>query len=101
MKNLRWWIIGYIIALAVTLLSPLASGEPDGLERVAGDEGFLEKAEDAPYSVIADYVFPGIENEAVATILAGIVGVTIVFIMVVGIAYLAQRTVANRGARSL
>lgn len=100
MKNLRWWVVGYVIALAVALLSPLASGAPDGLERVAADEGFLEKAEDAPYSVIADYVFPGIESEAVATILAGVVGVTIVFLLVFGIAYLAQRTVANRGARS-
>jgi len=100
LKNLRWWAVGYFIALAVTLLSPLASGAPDGLERVATDEGFLEKAEDAPYSIIADYVFPGIESEAVATILAGVVGVTIVFLLVFGIAYLAQRTVANRSARS-
>ena len=94
--KLRWWIAGYVIALAVVLLSPLASGSPDGLERVAGDKGFLERAEDAPYGVIADYVFPGIQNEAVATILAGIVGTTMVYVLVAGAAYLGLRLARGR-----
>ncbi len=94
--KLRWWIGGYLIALAVVMLAPLASGDPDGLERVAENQGFMEKASDAPYSIIADYVFPGIENEAVATILAGLVGVTIVYLLVAGGAYLAYRSVARR-----
>ena len=38
MQNKRWWIIGYVIALALTVISPLASGDPDGLERVAQDQ---------------------------------------------------------------
>ena len=91
-----WWIAGYFIALAVTLLAPLASGSPDGLERVAEDQGFIDTARDAPYSVIADYVFPGIENEAVATILAGVIGVTIIYLLLVGGTYLAYRTASNR-----
>ena len=99
MKRLRWWIVGYLVALGVALLSPLASGEPDGLERVAENEGFLEKAEGAPYGVIADYLFPGIGNEALATILAGVVGVTVIYLLVAGIAYLANRAVANRRSR--
>ena len=100
MKHLRWWVVGYVVALAVALLSPLASGDPDGLERVAGDKGFLARAEDAPYSVIADYVFPGIGNEAVATMLAGIVGVTIAYLLVAGVAYLGYRAVSSRNPRS-
>lgn len=99
--KLRWWIIGYFVALAVALLSPLASGEPDGLERVAEDNGFLEKAEDAPYSVIADYVLPGIENEALATILAGVIGVTIAYALVFGLAHLAYQRIARRRTRSI
>ena len=98
--RLRWWIIGYFLALAVALLSPLASSQPDGLERIAEDEGFLGKAEDAPYGVIADYVLPGIENEALATILAGLIGVTIVYLLVAGLAFIAYRTISARRSRS-
>ena len=72
------------IAVAVTLLAPLASGSPDGLERVAEDSGFIERAQGAPYAIIADYVVPGIQNEALATILAGIIGVTVVYVLVAG-----------------
>ena len=91
-----WWIAGYFIALAVTLLAPLASGSPDGLERVAEDQGFIDTAKDAPYAVIADYVFPGIENEAVATILAGVIGVTIIYLLLAGGTYLTYRAASNR-----
>ena len=77
-------MLGYVIALAVTLLAPLASGSPDGLERVAGDYGFIERAQDAPYAVIADYAIPGIQNETLATILAGVIGVTVVYALVAG-----------------
>jgi hypothetical protein len=69
-------------------LSPLASSSPDGLERVAEDKGFLGLGEEAPFQVIADYVFPGIENEAVATILAGIIGTLVLFGVVYGVAWL-------------
>ena len=91
-----WWIAGYFIALAVTLLAPFASGSPDGLERVAEDQGFIDTAKDAPYSIIADYVFPGIESEALATILAGVIGVTIIFLLLAGGTYMAHRATANR-----
>jgi len=99
--KLRWWIAGYVIALAVALLSPLASGSPDGLERVAEDKGFLARAEDAPYGVIADYVLPGIENEAAATMLAGIVGTTVMYVLVMGAAYLGLRLLRRRGASTV
>jgi hypothetical protein len=92
----KWWIVGYLAALAVTLISPLASGSPDGLERVAESEGFSQLAEKAPYAVIADYAVPGIDNEAVATILAGVIGVTIVYLMVAGGALLLYRLAASR-----
>jgi cobalt/nickel transport system permease protein len=85
--GVRWWVLGYIVAVAVTLLAPLASGSPDGLERVAEDSGFIERAQGAPYAIIADYVVPGIQNEALATILAGIIGVTVVYVMVAGSLY--------------
>jgi hypothetical protein len=91
----KWWIVGLLIALAVTLLSPLASAWPDGLERVAENKGFIEDAQDAPYEVIPDYVLPGIGNEALATILAGIVGTLVVFGLAYGLGILLRRREAT------
>ena len=82
--GIRWWAAGYLIAVAVVLLAPFASGSPDGLERVAEDAGFLERAQSAPYAVIADYALPGIQNQALATILAGVIGVTLIYLLVAG-----------------
>lgn len=70
--------VGLAIALGVALLSPLASGDPDGLERVAEDEGFIETAEDPWYEILPDYSIPGVDDEAASTILAGLVGVVVV-----------------------
>ncbi len=86
-----WWIAGLLLALAVALLSPLASPHPDGLERVAEDHGFIDKAQDAPFQVIADYLFPGIQNEAVATILAGLLGTALMFGVGYGLAWTLRR----------
>jgi ABC-type spermidine/putrescine transport system permease subunit I len=93
MEKLRkyWWVVGLLLALGVALLSPLASSHPDGLEKVAEDEGFLDQAQDAPYEVIPDYAFPGIENEAVATIVAGLVGTVLLFAVGYALAWLLRR----------
>jgi hypothetical protein len=91
----RWMgiiAVGLGLAVIVALFSPLASSHPDGLERVAEDEEFLHKAKDPPYKIIADYVFPGVENEDVATILSGLIGVAIVAGIGFGIAYALRAT---------
>ena len=93
--KIKWWIVGLLIALAVALVSPLASAWPDGLERVAEDRGFIENAQDAPYEIIPNYVFPGIGNEAGATILAGIVGTLVVFGLAYGLGALLRRREAG------
>jgi hypothetical protein len=82
---------GLGVALLITLFSPLASSSPDGLERVAEDKEFINKAEDAPYKVIADYVFPWVENEDAATVLAGAVGVLVVAGVTLTLAFGIQR----------
>jgi len=79
MSNKKWWLIALVFCLLLATISPLASSSPDGLEKVAEDKGFIEAAGEAPFEVIADYVFPGIENEAVATILAGWIGTLLLF----------------------
>jgi hypothetical protein len=91
----KWWLIGLVICLAIAALSPLASSSPDGLERVAEDKGFIGLSQESPFQLIADYVFPGIENEAVATIMAGLIGTLILFGMVYGLAWLVKSTRAQ------
>ena len=90
--KIRWWHFGLAIALLLTVISPLASSHPDGLERVAEDAGFVDRATAPPYQVIADYVFPGVQNEALATILAGIIGTLLIFTVVYGMARFLRRS---------
>lgn len=82
-RGSRWVAAGLAVALAITLFSPLAASSPDGLERVAEDQEFSERAQDAPFPILPDYTIPGIDNETMTTILAGVVGV----LMVAGVGY--------------
>jgi cobalt/nickel transport system permease protein len=70
-----------IAALLVLVVAPLASEEPDGLERVAIDQGFNDSAEEHALadSPLADYGVAGIEDEASGTRLSGLIGVLITF----------------------
>lgn len=89
--KLKWWHVGLLIALGLALISPLASSWPDGLERVAEDKGFIEDAQEPGFEIVPDYVFPGVGNEALATILAGVVGTLILFGLTYGLAALLKR----------
>ncbi len=89
-----------VVALAVavglaTALSPFASSSPDGLNRVAQDEGFAEAEAPGGFqqdgSPIADYAFPGVGNERVATGLAGFAGTLGLFALGLGLARVLRR----------
>jgi cobalt/nickel transport system permease protein len=80
-----WAIAGLIIALAVVLFSPLASADPDGLERVAEDIGFLGQGQDAPYTILPDYTIPFLGETAVSTIVAGLIGALVVAAIAFGV----------------
>ena len=101
MNNRRNWTIliatGVGLALLITLFSPFASSNPDGLEKVAEDKEFLDTAEDPGYEIIPDYTFPGVENERVATILSGIVGVLTVAAIGLGVGYGMRALARSRG----
>jgi cobalt/nickel transport system permease protein len=87
-----WWLIGLAIAaVIVIILVPLASADPDGLQRVAGDQGFLGNARDALFSIIPDYTVPGVDGN-LSRILAGLIGVLLVF----AIMLLVGRVLARR-----
>lgn len=81
----RWVIIGFFVACAVVLvLAPAASSDPDGLDRVSGDNSFADKAKDPPYKILPDYSIPGVDNEWATVVLSGLVGVGIVFVAGLG-----------------
>jgi len=84
------WVGGMLLAVLLVVLSPLASSHPDGLEWVAGQKGFLNSAQGPIYKIIPDYLLPGVHNEALATVLAGIIGVLIVAGVAFGMAYLRR-----------
>ena len=90
MNSRKWWLIALLLCLGVATISPLASSSPDGLERVAEDQGFLDLGLDPRFEVIPDYVFPGVENEALATILAGWIGTLLLFALGYGMGWIVR-----------
>jgi cobalt/nickel transport system permease protein len=85
--------VGLAVALAlVFLVAPIASGDPDGLERVAIDQGFSTEAAQHPIEgPLADYGVSGIESERVGTMLAGAAGVIVVFGLGLGLVAMLRR----------
>ncbi len=84
-------LIGLGLALFVAIvLSPFASSSPDGLERVAEDHQFLDKATEKPLTpeVFPDYTIPGVENESFSTAIAGGIGTLILYFGGFGLARL-------------
>ena len=79
----RGWIFaGVLISLLVVLLSPLASANPDGLERVAIDLGFIHTARSGPFELLPDYTLPFLGATPLSTIVAGVIGMVIVLVIV-------------------
>ncbi|HET6381155.1 MAG TPA: PDGLE domain-containing protein [candidate division Zixibacteria bacterium] len=92
----HWWIAGLALAAAiVVVLAPLASSDPDGLERVATDHGFADRAQGSPLNILGDYLFPGVDGP-LSTILAGLIGVAIVFVVMWVVARLLARREGQR-----
>jgi cobalt/nickel transport system permease protein len=85
-----------VAALLVGVVAPIASGDPDGLERVAADTGFLATAEDhAVGGPFADYGLAGVENEWIGTLAAGAVGTVVTFgvgLLLVGVVRRTRRS---------
>ena len=97
-RNRAFVIAGLGIALLIAVfVSPFASSDPDGLDRVAQDLKFDEKAvEDAPaqrlpfYSVFDEYALRGVP-EGIATPLAGLIGTLATFGLAWGLGKLVVR----------
>ncbi|MBW4634360.1 MAG: PDGLE domain-containing protein [Iphinoe sp. HA4291-MV1] len=97
-RNRAFVITGLGIALLIAIfLSPLASKNPDGLDRVSQDLKFDSKElQDKPakklpfYAIFDEYALRGVP-EAIATPLAGLVGTLATFGLAWGIGKLVVR----------
>ncbi|MCX5657000.1 MAG: PDGLE domain-containing protein [Candidatus Omnitrophica bacterium] len=74
-------------------ISPFAAKNPDGLEKVAQDKGFIEKGEinpklPAPYP---DYTYPGLKNKKLSASFSGAIGTVACFCITYGAAVLIKR----------
>jgi len=82
-KGSRGWVVaGLLISLAVVLLSPLASVNPDGLNRVATDLGFINTAH-ARTGPLAGYVVPFLRSVSLSKIASGAIGLAVVGAIIV------------------
>ena len=87
-------MVGVLVALVLAgIVSSFASSEPDGLERVAIDEGFADTAEGHVFAdgPLADYSARGVDNNKLSTGVAGVVGVGVTFVIAAGSVALIRR----------
>ncbi len=92
-----WWVAGLAIAAIVAILaSAFASGDPDGLDSVAIEQGFEEAGQESGFEILPDYTIPGLDGTA-STIIAGIVGIVVVFALMLLLGRLLARR-RNRAA---
>ena len=80
-----WIMGGMIVVLLVLLISPFASGFPDGLEWVAEEQGFLHTAVESSYQLLPDYTIPLLGETAVSTVAAGLIGALLVGLFAIGL----------------
>ncbi|MFF9018068.1 energy-coupling factor ABC transporter permease [Streptomyces sp. NPDC014870] len=96
------WIGGLVAALVLAgFVSFYASASPDGLEKVAADQGIDAKVEDhaAADSPLADYGVKGIEAARLSGGLAGVIGVGATLAVGTGAFWAVRRRKQSDGAQ--
>lgn len=95
----RPFAIGAIIATLVVavVVSQFAVDDPDGLEKVAEDEGFIDVAEDHALdgSPFADYATRGIDDETLSLAVAGATGAVLTLVVGFGMISATRRRDAD------
>ncbi|WP_137234645.1 energy-coupling factor ABC transporter permease [Streptomyces sp. BPSDS2] len=93
-SNRGFWITGLVSAfLLAGVVSFYASANPDGLEKVAADQGIDEKAEEhgAADSPLADYGVGDIADARLSGGLAGVIGVSATVVVGTGVFWVVRR----------
>ena len=94
MKQKTFLISGFVASLFIAgVVSFYASSNPDGLEKVAEDIGFIETAKENTNSdvIFSDYGVQGVENERLSVGVAGVIGVIASGAISTGIFFLIRR----------
>jgi hypothetical protein len=101
--TMRWFLAaGAVVALAIAgVASYYASSDPDGLERVAEDQGFIDDASEhgLSESPFADYGVAGVDDPRLSVGLAGVVGVLVTAVVAGGGFWLLTRRKDGGGNR--
>jgi cobalt/nickel transport protein len=84
-----YWVIGGVSLLIAALATYLASGAPDGLERVSKDLGFEHTAAVPHGALLPDYQVPGMSTHSGGA-LAGVLGVFAVLALSFGLGWLLK-----------
>jgi cobalt/nickel transport system permease protein len=93
--ELRTFVLGGAIVAAAfaAVVSQFAFDDPDGLERVAIDEGFIGEAGEHALSssLFADYATRGIGNESLSLAVAGLAGAALALVVASGMVAASRR----------
>jgi cobalt/nickel transport system permease protein/cobalt/nickel transport protein len=98
MRTRTFLVVGFLVALLLAgVVSYYASGSPDGLNRVAQDNGFAHTARrhQAAGSPLAGYRTRGVEDGRLSTGLAGVLGAVVVLGLAGGLAFAVRRRVST------
>jgi hypothetical protein len=82
-KEFKSFVLGgLLVVLGLGIfVSPIADSKPDGLNRVAQEQGFADEErshalEDSP---VAGYGVEGVDNERLSTALSAVIGISVTF----------------------
>jgi hypothetical protein len=87
-------VAGGLLLVALVLagvVSHYASSSPDGLNRVAEDQGFADTAEAGPDRPLAGYSTSDVDDDRLSGGVAGVVGVLVVLVLAGGLTLVVRR----------
>lgn len=76
-------VMGVVSVVLAALVSIFASSQPDGLERVAMNAGFIEKEKSEwSYALLPDYSLRWLNDHWLGTTVSGLFGLLVMFAVV-------------------
>jgi hypothetical protein len=93
-STLAFILVGIAVAVALVIfLAPNANSNPDGLEKVAAEQGIDSEARDHALAdgPLADYGVSGVDNRYLGTWVAGLTGVAVTFVVGAGLVFIVRR----------
>lgn len=101
MKTKAFLAAGLLVALVLAgIVSLYASGDPDGLEKVAADKGLNAKEQEHALgdSPLGDYGVRGVDDQRLSGGLAGVIGVGVTLAVGGGLFWVVRRRPSGESA---